>query len=566
LRVALRLSPSRRWPCRRHVPPVTVTLVLAGDLGIARQMSSGDELATTIIGTPYYMSPELFSDEPYNHKSDVWSLGCCVYEMATLKQAFNARDMTSLCASVMRGKVPNIPSSYSVELNDVIHMMLSADPDDRPTVSEFLRMPFVLAGIARFLEESAIVAPVVVGGGLPRGGADSAGSVSSTDSAYSTGSTTAGSTAGRRPSAAHISPSRSGSGAPVADSPRERRPTPRTFHEEQPTATGSPRRRASASATASVASRDESTPTRRTPPDNRAARFAAVRAAREPVSPQASSRGRVHGSVSDGNVGASADHPRRAVGARRQFREHLHTKRRASTVSIGSPVIGGRFTGVIGEGGHAAVVPDVVLSDDSSDPDEDVGEEDDDDGALSDDDVSEGVMNCLAKSLKEGRKLRPPPLLSPTSGGAPSAALSPVTPAQHNGPVEARSVRSSRSSISWCDEDGPVSVVPATPLRGPLAHLATTLRKECADLLGGEARYCQAIEILTTPRKDGGESQKELLLAFIGADAGEKLPGLLHQAVLCERALHHLNRVSAPKPPQPILEESFSHDTNVDAT
>lgn len=64
-------------------------------------------MATTIIGTPYYMSPELFSNKPYNSKSDVWALGCCVYEMTTLKHAFNAKDMTSLVLKITRGKVIN---------------------------------------------------------------------------------------------------------------------------------------------------------------------------------------------------------------------------------------------------------------------------------------------------------------------------------------------------------------------------------------------------------------------------------------------------------------------------
>ena len=62
-------------------------------------------MATTLIGTPYYMSPELFSNRPYNHKSDVWALGCCVYEMTTLKHAFNAKDMNSLVYKILKEKV-----------------------------------------------------------------------------------------------------------------------------------------------------------------------------------------------------------------------------------------------------------------------------------------------------------------------------------------------------------------------------------------------------------------------------------------------------------------------------
>ncbi len=69
-------------------------------------------MATTIIGTPYYMSPELFTNKPYNSKSDVWALGCCVYEMTTLKHAFNAKDMSSLVFKITRGKVKFLFSQY----------------------------------------------------------------------------------------------------------------------------------------------------------------------------------------------------------------------------------------------------------------------------------------------------------------------------------------------------------------------------------------------------------------------------------------------------------------------
>jgi NIMA (never in mitosis gene a)-related kinase len=75
-------------------------------------LDSSTDMATTLIGTPYYMSPELFSNKPYNHKSDVWALGCCVYEMATLKHAFNAKDMNSLVYKILKGRMPAMPKHY----------------------------------------------------------------------------------------------------------------------------------------------------------------------------------------------------------------------------------------------------------------------------------------------------------------------------------------------------------------------------------------------------------------------------------------------------------------------
>ncbi|XP_071961360.1 ubiquitin carboxyl-terminal hydrolase BAP1-like [Antedon mediterranea] len=129
-------------------------IIKVGDLGIARVLDSCNDMATTLIGTPYYMSPELFSNKPYNHKSDVWALGCCVYEMTTLKHAFNAKDMNSLVYKILRGKMPAMPKQYSCELIDLIKSMLHQTPDKRPTVARILRNQFIKKHIALFLEST----------------------------------------------------------------------------------------------------------------------------------------------------------------------------------------------------------------------------------------------------------------------------------------------------------------------------------------------------------------------------------------------------------------------------
>lgn len=127
-------------------------IIKVGDLGIARVLERADDMATTLVGTPYYMSPELFSNMPYNHKSDVWSLGCCAYEMATLKHAFNAKDMNSLVYKVLKGKMPSMPKQYTSDLCDLIHSMLAQDPSARPSVGRILRNSYIKKHIALFLE------------------------------------------------------------------------------------------------------------------------------------------------------------------------------------------------------------------------------------------------------------------------------------------------------------------------------------------------------------------------------------------------------------------------------
>ncbi|NXF06828.1 NEK4 kinase, partial [Smithornis capensis] len=127
-------------------------IIKVGDLGIARVLENQYDMASTLIGTPYYMSPELFSNKPYNHKSDVWALGCCVYEMATLKHAFNAKDMNSLVYRIIEGKLPSMPKDYSPQLVEIIQTMLSKKPEERPSVKSILRQPYIKQQISLFLE------------------------------------------------------------------------------------------------------------------------------------------------------------------------------------------------------------------------------------------------------------------------------------------------------------------------------------------------------------------------------------------------------------------------------
>uniref|UniRef100_A0A8C1HZP4 Serine/threonine-protein kinase Nek4 n=1 Tax=Cyprinus carpio carpio TaxID=630221 RepID=A0A8C1HZP4_CYPCA len=127
-------------------------IIKVGDLGIARVLENQNDMASTLIGTPYYMSPELFSNKPYNYKSDVWALGCCAYEMATLKHAFNAKDMNSLVYRIVEGKLPQMPSKFDPQLGELIKRMLCKKPEDRPDVKHVLRQPYIKQQISMFLE------------------------------------------------------------------------------------------------------------------------------------------------------------------------------------------------------------------------------------------------------------------------------------------------------------------------------------------------------------------------------------------------------------------------------
>ena len=133
--------------------------VKLGDLGVAKIAKSG--MATTQIGTPYYMAPELWRGRPYDKKADVWSLGAVLYEMASLKHPFEAKDEKGLAQKVMAGIYRPVPDSYSRDLHDAIKVpltcfhnrfcailihiqaMLVVDASRRPTAQQLLELPCI---------------------------------------------------------------------------------------------------------------------------------------------------------------------------------------------------------------------------------------------------------------------------------------------------------------------------------------------------------------------------------------------------------------------------------------
>lgn len=114
-----------------------------GDLGVARMLSKDTCFAKTLIGTPYYLSPEICDGKPYNDKSDVWAYGCVVYETCVLQRPFEAANILALQRRISTGKYEPIPEARSPELRALVASCLERDSSQRASISQILHGPAV---------------------------------------------------------------------------------------------------------------------------------------------------------------------------------------------------------------------------------------------------------------------------------------------------------------------------------------------------------------------------------------------------------------------------------------
>ncbi|NXT84661.1 NEK5 kinase, partial [Zapornia atra] len=136
-----------------------------GDFGIARQLNSTMDFAHTCVGTPYYLSPEICENRPYNNKTDIWSLGCVLYELCALKHPviltacfflfslikFEGNSLHQVMLKICRGHFHPVSPNYSNDLRVLISQLLKVSPRDRPSINSILRKPFLQKLVFRYL-------------------------------------------------------------------------------------------------------------------------------------------------------------------------------------------------------------------------------------------------------------------------------------------------------------------------------------------------------------------------------------------------------------------------------
>ncbi|XP_059142130.1 serine/threonine-protein kinase Nek11-like [Physella acuta] len=127
-------------------------LLKIGDFGISRILMNSSDMASTFTGTPYYMSPEVLKHEGYNSKSDVWSVGCILYEICSLEHAFMGQGLMAVMYKIVEKDPPNLPSKYSPELNEVFKKMVTKDPEKRPSATDVTKFPFIAKNMVKMKE------------------------------------------------------------------------------------------------------------------------------------------------------------------------------------------------------------------------------------------------------------------------------------------------------------------------------------------------------------------------------------------------------------------------------
>lgn len=125
-----------------------------GDFGIAKVLECTMAVARTQIGTPYYLSPELCKEQAYTTPSDIWAMGCILYEMCVMKVPFDAPSIPKLVQAIVSGRIPEVPSTYSSFTRKLVVEMLNRDPNKRPGCDEILQRPEIQAVVRGMVSEA----------------------------------------------------------------------------------------------------------------------------------------------------------------------------------------------------------------------------------------------------------------------------------------------------------------------------------------------------------------------------------------------------------------------------
>ena len=98
------------------------------------------------------MSPEVCQNKPYSYQSDIWALGCILYELCALKHAFHSENLLGLVYKIVQEEPDPLPDTFSSEMQDLVTLLLNKDNTQRPRIIDIIRRPFVKKHMERFVQ------------------------------------------------------------------------------------------------------------------------------------------------------------------------------------------------------------------------------------------------------------------------------------------------------------------------------------------------------------------------------------------------------------------------------
>ncbi|KAM6953195.1 NIMA-related kinase 12 [Aplochiton taeniatus] len=129
-------------------------VIKLGDFGISKIMTNTMDMARTCVGTPSYLSPELCKDIPYSSKSDIWALGCLLYEICSLRPPFSSTNLLGLFYKIIKGECNPVPDMYSCNISSLIEKMLCSIPENRPSAASLLAVDCMQEHLREFVKHT----------------------------------------------------------------------------------------------------------------------------------------------------------------------------------------------------------------------------------------------------------------------------------------------------------------------------------------------------------------------------------------------------------------------------
>eukprot|EP00667_Euglena_gracilis_P004299 EG_transcript_4319 len=140
----------------------TDNVIKLGDFGISAVLCYAKDAAVSFRGPPHSMAPELFANAPYSTKTDMWAFGCLLFELAALRRPFESDDLQAVIRHILMADVPPLPEQYTTDLQDLLHLLLQRNPEDRPEANALLHLPIFkrhLKGFKRRLQDLCVMNP-----------------------------------------------------------------------------------------------------------------------------------------------------------------------------------------------------------------------------------------------------------------------------------------------------------------------------------------------------------------------------------------------------------------------